>query len=73
MLLLMKMTLCLNSLWTSHYKVVLRRNDDIVVYGRKCVDYMTCNCHDSYSLIIVVFLILIDDRTNLRKAFQCAL
>jgi len=25
-------------LWTSHYKVILGRNDDIVVHGRKCVD-----------------------------------
>ena len=38
MLLLMKMTLCLNPLWISHYKVRLRRNDDIVVHGRKCVE-----------------------------------
>jgi len=38
MLLLMKMTLCLNSLWTSHYKVILKGKDDIVVHERKCVD-----------------------------------
>ena len=38
MLLLMTMTLCLNLLWISHYKVILRRKNDIVVHGRKCVD-----------------------------------
>jgi len=38
MLLLMKMTLCLNPLWTYHYKVILRRKNDVVVHGRKCVD-----------------------------------
>ena len=42
------MKLCLNpfsnfSLW-SHIK----EKDDVVVNGRECVDWMTCDRHDSY-------------------------
>jgi len=30
--------------WWSHIK----EKDDIVVHGRECVDWMTCDHHDSY-------------------------
>jgi len=49
------MTLCVNLLWISRYKVILKRKNDIIVHGGNVLIEMTCNHHDSYYFYILDF------------------